>query len=455
MIPVFQNKHQNHNCLRDKNNFSDNISNYFGDIPLHWQVKRLQFVSRKIQTGTTPPTSNEEYYENGTIDWFAPSDFLGNQIHLKEAKKKINKKVLQDGIVKYIPKGSILIIGIGATLGKVGLLDIDATSNQQINAIILSDDVEPKFVAYHLSVSQEIMKVISNATTIGILNQEKTRLIPLAIPPIYEQKLIADYLDRETTEIDNLIAEKEKMLALLEEKREALISRAVTCGLDSNVSFKRSGIEWLGEVPEHWNLQRVKHSFEITLGKMLDPTPRNNSDIEVPYLKALHIHWDRVKFQNLPTMWANKIEIQNLELKQGDLLVCEGGDVGRATILKTKLPLNSIIQNSVHRVRSKESGENRFLRYLLRHASVKGVLDVVCNKATIGHFTVEKFREFWIAAPTKAEQKLIADFLDLETAKINKLLAAIKESIALLKERRSALITAAVTGQISIEEMTT
>ena len=152
-------------------------------------------------------------------------------------------------------------------------------------------------------------------------------------------------------------------------------------------------------------------------------------------------------------MWANQTEIRHLKLKQGDLLVCEGGEVGRATILNIELPPNTIIQNSLHRVRSKESGENRFLRYLLRHASTKGVIDVLCNRATIGHFTVEKFREFLFALPPKNEQILIADYLDYETSKIDELLSAIKESIALLKERRSALITAAVTGQINIDEM--
>ena len=238
-----QREHLNHDYGIKSDGLSDSTLSLFVNIPSHWKIKRLQFISQKVQTGTTPPTTNEEYYQNGTIDWFAPSDFIENQIYLKKAKKKLNEKSLQDGIVKCFPRGSILIIGIGATLGKVGLLDIAATSNQQINAILLNKDIEPKFVAYHLSVLQEIMKVISSATTIGILNQEKTKLIPLAIPPLNEQKLIADYLDRETTQIDNLIAAKVQMLTLLEEKREALISHAVTRGLDPNVAFKRSGLD--------------------------------------------------------------------------------------------------------------------------------------------------------------------------------------------------------------------
>jgi type I restriction enzyme, S subunit len=146
--------------------YKDSGVEWLGEIPEHWQAKRLKFISQKVQTGTTPPSNNEEYYQDGDVNWFAPSDFSENQLYLKEAKKKINQKALDDGIVKQIPKGSILIIGIGATLGKVGLLDVNATSNQQVNAIFLSTNNSSKFAAYFLLISQEIMKIISNSVSL-------------------------------------------------------------------------------------------------------------------------------------------------------------------------------------------------------------------------------------------------------------------------------------------------
>jgi len=354
--------------------------------------------------------------------------------------------------VSVVPSGS-LVLSKRAPIGQTAILRVDATCNQGCFLLTPRESVEERFYYYCLLAQRPAIEILGRGSTFMELSTDDFRSIHLPFPSQSEQQLIADYLDLETTQIDNLIAAKEQMLTLLEEKREALISKGVTRGLDPNVAFKRSGLDWLGDIPKHWNIQKVKHSFEIVLGKMLEPTQRTNNDIEVPYLKALHIHWDGVIFQYLLNMWANQTEIRHLKLKQGDLLVCEGGEVGRATILNIELPPNTIIQNSLHRVRSKESGENRFLRYLLRHASTKGVIDVLCNRATIGHFTVEKFSEFLFALPPKNEQILIADYLDYETSKIDELLSAIKESIALLKERRAALITAAVTGQIALEDM--
>jgi type I restriction enzyme S subunit len=209
--------------------------------------------------------------------------------------------------------------------------------------------------------------------------------------------------------------------------------------------IQENKIPWLKDVNTTWQCFQVKRGFETVLGKMLQPTQRNSNDIEVPYLKALHIHWDGIKFEDLPKMWANQSEIEQLSLKQGDLIVCEGGEVGRGTILNHQLPSNCIIQNSLHRVRNKELGETRFLRYILQSASDIGWLDVLCNRATIRHFTVEKFSEFWIAAPSQKEQKLIADYLDRETTQIDNLIAAKEQMLTLLEEKREALISHAVT----------
>ncbi len=209
--------------------------------------------------------------------------------------------------------------------------------------------------------------------------------------------------------------------------------------------IQENKIPWLKDVNTTWQCFQVKRGFETVLGKMLQPTQRNSDDIEVPYLKALHIHWDGIKFEDLPKMWANQSEIEQLSLKQGDLIVCEGGEVGRGTILNHQLPSNCIIQNSLHRVRNRELGETRFLRYILQSASDIGWLDVLCNRATIRHFTVEKFSEFWIAAPSKKEQNLIADYLDRETTQIDNLIAAKEQMLTLLEEKREALISHAVT----------
>jgi type I restriction enzyme S subunit len=193
-----------------------------------------------------------------------------------------------------------------------------------------------------------------------------------------------------------------------------------------------------------WPATQVKYVFDISLGKMLQPTPRNSEDVETPYLKSINVQWNGINTEDLSTMWANATEIKGLELKIGDLLVCEGGEVGRASILREEPPCNCIYQNALHRVRSKKS-DVRYLKYCLKQASEAGWFDVLCNRATIAHFTVEKFRELRIHFPSSKAQRLIADYLDRETARIDSLMAEKEKMLSLMEEKRFVLISQAVT----------
>ena len=201
---------------------------------------------------------------------------------------------------------------------------------------------------------------------------------------------------------------------------------------------------WQPCAANDWQCIQAKRAFEIVLGKMLQPSPSDDNDDEVPYLKALHVQWGKVLLENLPTMWASSLEIDKLALNIGDLLVCEGGEVGRAAPLREQPPEHCIIQNALHRVRNLPLGEVCFLRYLLSHAAEKGWFNVLCNRATIAHFTAEKFRNLWMHLPSADIQQLIANYLDRETSQIDELVASKELMLALLAEKRAALISHAV-----------
>ena len=194
-----------------------------------------------------------------------------------------------------------------------------------------------------------------------------------------------------------------------------------------------------------WTRRQLKHSFSIYLGKMLQSKTASAPDLNVPYLKAQHVQWEGIRLSNLPRMWASPDEIESLEVAKGDLLVCEGGEVGRAAIISEKPPSQTIIQNALHLVRGRDDSEIRFLAYLLRHAATQQWFDVLCNKSTIRHFTVDKFRELWAWLPESSIQRAIADYLDRETARLDALVAAKERVLGLLAEKRRALITRAVT----------
>ena len=197
-----------------------------------------------------------------------------------------------------------------------------------------------------------------------------------------------------------------------------------------------------------------KFGFSIQLGKMLQNEPQTPRDERVPYLKALYVQWESVDVTDLPEMWASPEDILKYSVQSGDLLVCEGGEVGRAGILWNS-PAKCIIQNALHRVRPRKDNCSQYLMYLLEVVSYRGWFDILCNKATIAHFTSEKFGGLSIALPPPNEQRAIAAFLYQETARIDALIEKIRKSIELLCEYRTALITAAVTGKIDVREEAT
>lgn len=197
-----------------------------------------------------------------------------------------------------------------------------------------------------------------------------------------------------------------------------------------------------------WREQAVKHAYSITLGKMLQNAPAAADDIEVFYLKAQHVQWDGVNLTDLPTMWASPEEVDLLRVRVGDLLVCEGGEVGRAAIVDREPETPTIIQNALHLVRGRSGSDTRFLLYVLRQAVESNWIAAVCNASTISHFTADKFREMRVRIPDTRRQAAIADYLDAECKRLDNLRETAIRTIDLLKERRSATISAAVAGDL-------
>ena len=208
---------------------------------------------------------------------------------------------------------------------------------------------------------------------------------------------------------------------------------------------QKSEPSWQPCTAVNWRRLQVKRAFAVTLGKMLQSSPAHTSDAEVPYLKAQHVQWDGITLADLPTMWASEAEVNALLVKRADLLVCEGGEVGRSAIVGDSPEDRTIIQNALHLVRGRNGANPRFLSYLLRHAFDQGWFDVICNKSTIAHFTVEKFEDTWAWLPDNSQQRDIADYLDRETARLDSLVVEKERVLRLLTEKRRALITHAIT----------
>lgn len=204
---------------------------WLGQVPAHWEVLPVRRFATRVQTGTTPTSEPASVDTEEGMDWFTPGDF-GSGIALSRAAKRISWAVAEDGEARVFPAGSVLVIGIGATLGRVGVALAACSANQQINAISPDDSVGPFFLAYALSVQEEIMRKLSNASTIGIMNQDRTKDLCLCRPPVQEQKRIVEWLDDSLVEFGGLIGSAEAAITLLQERRAALISAAVTGKID-------------------------------------------------------------------------------------------------------------------------------------------------------------------------------------------------------------------------------
>ncbi|HEI9844365.1 TPA: restriction endonuclease subunit S [Morganella morganii] len=203
---------------------------WLGEVPEHWTVSTIKYISTFIGTGGTPKNS-ESFTDDAGIDWFSPGDF-NNSLVLRNAKKKVTTQAVNNGDAKSYPKNSIVVIGIGATLGKVAFVEQEFSCNQQINIITPSKTVEHKYLTYSLLNQIEQMKQSSNASTIGIMNQEKTKQIWITFPPKEEQIKIVNVLSQKEIEFDSLLNKSECQILLLQERRTALISAAVTGKID-------------------------------------------------------------------------------------------------------------------------------------------------------------------------------------------------------------------------------
>ena len=208
--------------------------------------------------------------------------------------------------------------------------------------------------------------------------------------------------------------------------------------------MKDSGIEWIGEIPEGWEISKVSYFYEVQLGKMLQPQKKSETDTEEKYLCAANVGKNSLSLDTLKTMWFSQTEKHQFDLKEGDLLVVEGGDVASCAIIETPVR-NLFFQNALHRVRPLHNESVAFLRYWLMTAKSYGYIDLICNKATIAHFSKEKFIALSIPVIPQDIQSKIVSFLDLECKQIDDLLSKTRSSIEEYKKLKQAVITQAVT----------
>ena len=271
------------------------------------------------------------------------------------------------------------------------------------------------------------------------------------IPPA-EQAAISRFLDWANGRLERAIRAKRKVIALLNEQKQVIIHRAVTRGLDPSVPLKPSGIPWLGDVPQHWEVISLRMRYPVELGKMLD-AKRITGRHSIPYLRNRDVQWDRIVTDGLPVMDIPPSEIARYTVKRGDLLVCEGGQVGRSAFWDEQVPVCGF-QKALHRVRRLDGRRDysRFFFYQMQLAAGRGVFSADGNENTIAHLTCEKLRRHRFAFPPFAEQTTVADSLDGRLREFQIATSRLEREMELLREYSSRLVADVVTGKLDVRE---
>lgn len=429
--------------------YKDSGVQWVGEIPSHWDSNKLKFFA-DISTGTTPSTANEEYWNEATENWYTPADFNEGDIHLNGSSRKVSAMAFEKSACKVFKKNVVLVVGIGATLGKIGFSRVECSANQQINAIEFYDNVYPLFGAYYLSSLKEVMKSLASAATLAIMNQSVTGSIPFVCPTLAEQKNIATYLDRKVSQIDATIAEKEQMLEGLKNYRSAIICETVTKGLDKNVEMKDSGIEWIGMIPKHWNINKLKFFADISTGT----TPSTDNE---EYWKEPTENWYtpsdfceenihlEASSRKVSTTAFQKSACRVFK-KDVVLVVGIGATLGKIGISNVECSANQ----QINAIEFYDNVYPLFGAYYL--SSLKEVMKSLASAATLAIMNQSVTGSILFVCPTLDEQKEIADYLEKKTKSIGSLLNQIEVQIDELKSYKSALITEAVTGKIDLRE---
>jgi len=440
--------------------YKDSGVEWLAEVPAHWEVGRLKYachafpsnIDKKSYEGEEPIrlcNYTDVYYNDRIVDG----------MNLMEAT------ATADQIAKFTLRAGDTIITKDSE-----------TADDIAKAAFVPNDLPGVVCGYHLTMvrpnadargayvkrlfdshyAAACFEVSANGLTRVGLGQYAVDNVVFPWPPVDEQAAIAAFLDRETAKIDALIAEQERLIELLKEKRQAVISHAVTKGLDPDVPMKDSGVEWLGEVPAHWDVVRLKFMATVQTGVAKGKDYSGRATTFVPYLRVANVQDGFLDLEEVATIEIPEDEVSRYRLRAGDVLMNEGGDfdkLGRGHVWSGEID-PCIHQNHVFAVRP--SGVSSTWLNLLTGSAYAQFYFMSRSKQSTNLASISSTNivELPLLLPPVHEQELIAAFARSEASKSSELVQAAERAIALFQERRAALISAAVTGQIDVRSAT-
>jgi type I restriction enzyme S subunit len=429
----------------------------FGKIPEHWRTAKMKELGQFASSGIDKKEQEGETH----VRMVNYTDVYGNRTRAITKDRELMSTTCPHWKVKAcsLQRGDLVFTPSSETEDDIGLsaLVTDDLPNTVFSYHVLrfrfKEELDINFRKY-LANNPAVLDFFSSVcegTTRQILTRDDFKNALVLLPDTEEQRAIAEFLDRETANIDNLIAKKERLLELLEEKRAALITHAVTSGLNPDTPLRDSGIEWLGQIPKHWEVKRLRHvSPHLNVGIVVNPSSYISTE-GVPFLYGSEIKEGRIdadRARKIPADVSRRL--RDSCLHADDLVMVRVGAPGVTAVVPSKLEGANCA--SILVIRRNPAVNSQWLCYALNSRVVRYQVEVVQYGAAQEQFNVRHAVDFRVPMPKRDEQDSIATTLTDHEATIDSLKSRVSTAVERLKEYRAALITAAVTGKIDVRE---
>ena len=441
--------------MKKYNNYKDSGIEWIGKIPEHWDIILFKRIILKIKDGTH---GTFQRVSNGH-PFLSAKNVYDNGIKIGEKESNISEEDYLEITKNGFPSKNDLLITCVGTIGRTYVYDFEKPMafQRSVTFIRFYDGINPQFYKYYVQSSIYQNLLISLAKTSaqsGIYMGDLMNTTTIKIPP-FEQTAIANYLDHKTTQIDTLIAKKEQFISLLQEERTAVINQAVTKGLDPNVPMKDSGIEWLGEIPEHWEVKKLKLLANIqgrigfkgyTVGDLVSEGEGALT------LGAKHI--DKFNQLNLSNpefiSWDKYYESPEIMVQIGDIILTQRGTLGKVILIKEDIGKATINPSMV--ILSKLKANDYFLYYFFNSDYFKSWIDLTNTATAVPMISQGQLGNLKLVLPNNDEQNQIVNSIQKSIKKIDDIIVKAQQEIELLKEYKTALISEVVTGKVDVRD---
>ena len=435
--------------------YKDSGVEWLGEVPEHWQAVRFSRLISAIKDGTHGTYARV----SDGLPLLSAKNVLDGQLDVGESESLISESDHEEITSNGFPRKGDLLLTIVGTLGRCCVFEQNEpiAFQRSVCFIRLRNDHFPKFF-YFVTQSQFFQEQLvgrsKSAAQAGVYMGDVAGMTVLLPPYNEEQKAIASFLDRETAKIDALVAEQEQLITLLKEKRQAVISNAVTKGLDPSVPMKDSGVEWLGEVPEHWAVGKCGFYIRILSGFAFPSSGFSNDESNYRLLRGANVGVSRLKWDD--TVFWERTESDGLdeyEMSEGDLVIGMDRPLISEGMRVAKVSAEDLPALLLQRVASLKVGPKLhadYLHHLLSSEMFIAHFSPETTGVSVPHISPDQINNFVIPVPSIDEQRAIVEQLSNLATLYSDLINEAGLSVELLRERRSALISAAVTGQIDV-----